>query len=151
MAMGSDAIRWGFDDAGNPGRLDTLPWASAAMEEFGFDLWSHHYHPLKSIQENTTAIREIDAWCRERQITWLMNVEDANWKAGFVDENGMDWYNHADGRHYFLLPEALLSALAECECLGGLLYDEVAHMQNAANVMAEGIDMPWVYDPSAAP
>ena len=141
-------MRWGFDEYGHDQRLDRRPWAKAAMEAFGFDLWVHHYRPLESIQANRAAIQEIDAWCGQRGMTWLLNVEDANWKAGFVDEHGRDWYNRADGRHYYLFPEELLEALGACQHLEGLLYDEAAHMQLCANRMAEGIDQPWVYDPA---
>ena len=141
-------MRWGFDEYGHDQRLDRRPWANAAMEAFGFDLWVHHYRPLESIQANRAAIQEIDAWCGQRGMTWLLNVEDANWKAKFVDERGRDWYNHADGRHYYLFPEELLEALGACQHLEGLLYDEAAHMQGCANKIAEGIDQPWVYDPA---
>ena len=141
-------MRWGFDEYGRQPRLDRRPWAAEAMEAFGFDLWVHHYLPKASIQANRDEIREIDAWCGQRGMTWLLNVEDANWKAGFVDERGRDWYNHGDGRHYFQFPDELLETLGACQHLEGLLYDEAAHMQNCANCMAEGIDQPWVYDPA---
>jgi hypothetical protein len=149
MVAMDDGIRWGFDEYGHDQRLDQRPWAAEAMDAFGFDVWVHHYRPLESIQGNIDAIREIDAWCGERGMTWLLNVEDANWKAGFVDENGRDWYNRDDGRHYFLFPDEVLPALGACEHLQGLLYDEAAHMQGCGNQMAEGIDKPWVYDPEA--
>ena len=142
-------MRWGFDEYGRQPRLDRRPWAPEAMEAFGFDLWVHHYLPKASIQANRDEIREIDAWCGQRGMTWLLNVEDANWKAGFVDERGRDWYNQADGRHYFRFPDELLETLGACQHLEGLLYDEAAHMQGCANRMAEGIDQPWVYDPEA--
>ena len=142
-------MRWGFDEYGRQPRLDRRPWAPGAMEAFGFDLWVHHYVPKASIQANRDEIREIDAWCGQRGLTWLLNVEDANWKAGFVDERGRDWYNHGDGRHHFRFPDELLETLGACQHLEGLLYDEAAHMQGCANRMAEGIDQPWVYDPEA--
>lgn len=141
-------LRWGVDDAGGPARLDTVRWAADAFEELGFDLWVMHYQPEHRVAANAEMMRTVDAWAEAHGITWICNVEHANWIAKHIDDRGRDWHNRPDGRHYFLFPDELLQELGRCRSLGGLMYDEAAHMQNCRNQMAEGISQPWIYDPT---
>jgi len=141
-------LRWGFDDAGSHRRIDKLEWAPDMLEEFGFDTWIHHYAPAATVAGNLRYLDEVDGFCHEQGISWLPNIEHSNWNARYVDDQGRDWTNRPDGRHYWLFPDDVLEHLSQCASVGGIMYDEAAHTQNCANQMAEGIDQPYIYDPA---
>ncbi len=140
-------IKWGVDDAGIRPLLLDHPRAGELLEEFGFDLWVTHYpFPSPTVESNRMAIRRMDAWCADRGIKWIANLESPNFVKAHVDEQGRDWYNRPDGRHFFLFPDELLEEFGQCQALWGFMYDEAAHMQNCRNKIA-GLDQPWIFDP----
>ena len=142
-------LRWGVDDAApRPLAWPYVRWAPQVIETFGFDLLVHHLQPAADLRQGQRFLTDMDGWCQRQGIDWVANLEAANWIAQFVDQEGRDWFNRPDGRHYFQFPDDMLAALGQLERLQGLMYDEAAHMQNCANCMAEGIDQPWVYDPT---
>ncbi len=127
-------LLWGFDDAGSGIRqVPASPVAKKIIEDFGFDLVVRHYHPTPSIHENIEAITALHDFYTELNMKWIINVETANFRASFIDEHGNDWYNHEDGRHFFLFPDEVLQAMSELENKPGIMYDEPEHMQNARN------------------
>ena len=146
MSACAEGVRWGVDDAGSNIHLPKHPKADQLLEEFGFDLWVVHYFPNPSIEVNLSYIRSVDAWCAERGVDWVTNVEGPNFVKEHIDEKGRSWYNRPDGRHYHLFPEEVLEELGRCERLRGIMYDEAAHMQNCRNKIA-GLDQPWIFDP----
>jgi len=142
-------LRWGVDDAAaRPLAWPYIKYTPEVIEAFGLDFLVHHLQPFAEVEQNRQFARDMDVWCDRQRITWLANLEVANRAAQFVDEQSRDWFNRADGRHFFLFPEELLETLGELYRLQGLMYDAPAQMQNCANCTAEGIDQPWVYDPA---
>jgi hypothetical protein len=143
-------LRFGVDDAGLPRELDTCPWAGQAFRELGFDLWVCHAR----MRDHTVAgyldgFRRVDAWCVENGVSWVWNLEGANWIKTFIDDQGRDWFNHPDGRHFELIPDDVLVEMAKSKRLLGIEYDEATHMQCCRNKIAfpEGPRPPWMYDP----
>lgn len=123
------------------------PKLGEILEHFDVDFVVIHAGPAgKNLAFNERVTQSMDAFCVKNDVDWIRNLESANWQGSAVDENGKDWYNHADGRHYFLFPERMLEAHGKCERLLGFLYDEAEHMQNCRNRMAK-IDKPFIYDP----
>ncbi len=148
MATADDAptpMRWGFDDAGSTLPLPRHPKTEELLDEFGFNFWVLHYFPNPNIELNRKYVQTVDAFCKERGIDWVANLEHPNFVKDHVDEQGRDWFNREDGRHYFLFPDELLEEFGECERLWGFMYDEAAHMQNCRNKIA-GLDKPWIFD-----
>ncbi len=91
MIVTATPLRWGFDDAGGPAHLETMPWAGACMREFGFDTWIMHYRPADSVAEDIAQIRRVDAWCSANGLQWLGNLEHANYHTEHIDSLGRDW------------------------------------------------------------
>jgi len=153
VAGGEDAVvpvRWGSENAGGPYDLHERPWADSLISEFGFNVFGFQSHVFgRYIASNLTTIAEIEAFCNENSLEWLLLLEGSNFDASFVDQYGYDWYNRPDGRHYIQLPDAMLSALGGCAHLLGATFVETAHMQNSKNNSA-GIDQHFIYDPSGA-
>ncbi|MDD4363553.1 MAG: hypothetical protein PHD33_05025, partial [Atribacterota bacterium] len=123
-------LLWGFDDAGSG--LRQVPYSSItqkAIEEFGFDIVVHHYHPTPKFDNNISNIQKLHDFYSKLDVDWIINVESANFIESFIDEKGKDWYNHPDGRHFFLFPDEILLAMSELKNKPGIMYDEAAHMQ----------------------
>ena len=126
---------WGVDDAGAT-HHPTSDVAKRIIQEFGFDLVVQHYkRPYLNPSRNTTIanLKQFHKFYNDLNIRWILNLETANWAKSFVDEDGYDWYNRADGRHYFQFPDQVLMALSKMKNKPGLMYDEAAHMQNNRN------------------
>jgi hypothetical protein len=138
-------LRWGFDDDFGPANLELFPWMPELIREFGFDTWNMHYYPAETLAEDVAHIRRVDAWCATQGMQWLADVEYSNGHLQHVDSLGRDWYNRADGRHYFLFPDDLLAELGRCQHLSGLLYDEAEHMQNFRH---GEMNLPHFYNPA---
>jgi len=142
-------LRWGMQ----AGHLHTVPWGEEILKRFGVDRWVVFPHPASqstfSIARNMDIIRTVDAWCEQQGVTWIANLEAANYWAGFVDETGRDWFNRPDGRHFFLTPDEFLPVWGSCRRFDGLLYDEAELMQTWRNQTVKGMNKPWIYDPPA--
>lgn len=138
-------LLWGYDDAGSLFReVPTKNITKKVIEDFGFDLVVHHYYPKTSFSHNKIALQSLHDFYSKLKISWIVNLEAANWMDSFVDDNGLDWFNRPDGRHYFLFPDEILKFIGELENKPGLMYDEAAHMQNARNsVTIEGFEAPF--------
>ncbi len=133
-------FRWGMQ----AGPLHRLPWGERAVREFGFDRWYPHA-PMPGCDqgqgltsEAVAQVHAIDEWCARQGITWIANLEGANWHPRYVDETGQDWFNRADGRHYYDPSGAMLAGWGACRRLDGLLYDEAELMQLWRNGSATG-------------
>lgn len=145
-AKQSSLKSWGVDDAGTKGHLLTHPKGKQIMEEFGFNFLVTHHVPRPSVRENLNHIRAMDRWCQEAGIEWVANLESANFLKQHIDDQGRDWFNRPDGRHFWQFPEDILTQYAKCQKLWGFMYDEAEHMQNSRNKIA-GLDAPWIFDP----
>jgi len=119
---------WGFDDAGVQPPLQV---EEKILKDFGFDLVVHHYLPEKS--GNEIVLKELSNFYKEHHTQWILNLETANSHQSFIDDKGRDWYNRADGCHYFMFPEEVLEALSTLPHKPGIMYDEAEHMQNSRN------------------
>ncbi|MHB8860787.1 MAG: hypothetical protein ACYC6N_00175 [Pirellulaceae bacterium] len=143
-------LRFGVDDAGLPRDLDTYDWAARAFREMGFDLWVCHARlGNRTVAGYVDGFRRVDAWCAKNGVCWVWNLEGANWIKTYVDDQGRDWFNRPDGRHYELIPDDVLAEMAKSTQLLGVEYDEPTHMQCCRNRIAfpEGPRPPWMYDP----
>jgi len=142
-------LRWGVDDAGGPPNAETLPWLGDAFEDLGINLWVVHARDAHRVAEKLELIRRVDAWCDVRGIDWICNIEGPNWIAEHVDDQGRDWYNREDGRHFGLYPDDILAEYGRAKRLLGIMYDEAAHMQNCRNMILNNMVpfKPWIYDP----
>ncbi|MHC4443508.1 MAG: hypothetical protein ACYTA5_12990 [Planctomycetota bacterium] len=142
-------VRFGFDDAGGPPDLDTLPQAGEVVKELGCNLWVHHLHFKPQIAENIKTVRRVDDWCGKHGLKWMCSLEGANWRQNFIDEKGRDWYNREDSRHFELLAPEVLEAMGKCKNFLGVMYDEAAHMQNCRNRVAGKKEFwkPYMYNP----
>jgi hypothetical protein len=130
---------WGFDDAGMELNEHLT---KKAINDFGFDLVVHHCQP--STSGNEFALKSMSNFYAENKVQWILNLEIANWTQSFVDANGTDWYNQPDGRHFFMFPENVLTALSGLAHKPGIMYDEAEHMQNARNsTTIEGFEKPF--------
>lgn len=144
-------LRFGVDDAGNPSPLHEHPQAAKLFEELGFNLWVMHFMPCGA--DTSNYIRRIDGWCAENNIDWIANLEAANWISSYKDDQGREWYQQPDDRHFFRFPENVLEELAAAKNLLGLMFDEAEHMQNTCNpefaerVRIPGLGHPFMYDP----
>lgn len=134
-------LRWGMLTVG---QLHQLPWGERAVREFGFDCW-YALTPLPGCSEGRCVTAEVvaqvhalDGWCARQGITWVANLEAANWWPRYVDETGHDWFNRADGRHFYDASDAMLAGWGACRRLDGLLYDEAELMQLWRNGSATG-------------
>lgn len=136
-------LLWGVDDAG--ATHDATSAVSKKMiEAFGFDLFVHHYRPVSSYAGNISNLEKLHDFYTGLKAHWILNLESANFGRSFVDEKGVDWYNHPDGRHYFQFPAEILQAISDLENKPGLMYDEAEHMQNCRNsVTISGFDAPF--------
>ena len=176
-------LRFGVDDAGGPFSVRDFPWAAEMFSELGFDLWVSHflppagrwgtqeqllrYHEEQGIDLNIPGfedtprmamaahyIRDMEAFCQEHGLHWIINLESANWIESFLDDKGRDWFRRDDGRQYFKFPPELIAELADTENLLGLMYDEAEHMQSTSDPeRAErhgiaGLGRPFMYDPA---
>jgi hypothetical protein len=121
-------LAWGFDNAGYTPNTDL---EAEILKDFGFDLVVYHYNPKKS--GNEFALKRLSDFYKEHNTQWILNLESANWRDAFSDDKGRDWYNHADGRHYFMFPDEVLESLSALSHKPGIMYDEPAHMQNSRN------------------
>ena len=121
-------LAWGFDNAGY---TPNAKLEAEVLKEFGFDLVVYHYHPKKS--GNEFALKRLSDFYKEHNTNWILNLESANWRDAFSDDKGRDWYNHADGRHYFMFPDEVLESLSTLSHKPGIMYDEAGHMQNSRN------------------
>jgi len=137
----SHPLRWGMLTVGN---LHKLPWGEQTVREFGFDRW-YALTPLPGCAkgqgvtaEVVAQVHAIDDWCGRHGITWIANLEAANWWPRYVDEKCLDWFNRSDGRHYYDASEAMLQGWGACRHLDGLLYDEAELMQLWRNGSATG-------------
>ncbi len=141
-------LRWGMQ----AGLLHTVPWGEEILQRFGIEMLVMFPHPASrstgTIAEHMEAIRAADAWCDRQHISWVANLEAANYWPEFIDEQGRDWFNRADGRHYFLTPDEFLPVWGSCRRLAGLLYDEAELMQVWRNQTIAGKSQPWIYDPA---
>ncbi|HUW62587.1 MAG TPA: Amuc_1099 family pilus-like system protein [Candidatus Bathyarchaeia archaeon] len=139
-------VHWGAENSGGPSDLWQRAWADSLIDEFGFNVLGFQANTFTQyIASNISKIEGIDAFCDRNSLEWLLILEGANFNASFVDQNGYDWYNRPDGRHYFLLPDSMLTALGNCEHALGATFAESGHMQNCNNDPA-GIDKPFIYD-----
>ena len=156
FAIASDSekvwpLRFGVDDAGGPHPLHKYPQAEKLFKELGFNLWVMHFMP-KGVN-HSQYIQGVDNWCGENDVEWVANLESANWIASYRDELGRDWYQQADGRHFFRFPDDVLGELAGTKHLLGVMFDEAAHMQNTCNptfaerVGIAGLGHPFMYNP----
>lgn len=144
-------VHWGSENAGGPLDLWERPWAGSMMAEFGFNVFGFQERTFSQyISTNISKIQGIDAFCSESDIQWLLFLEGSNFEPTFLDQNGYDWYNRADGRHFVLFPDTMLSALGNCQNFLAASFVESAHMQNSNNYSA-GIDQPFIYDASPDP
>ncbi len=143
-------LLWGVDDAGGPPRSETFPWWSDAFRELGIKLWVLHAREYTRVAEKIEGIHRVDAWCEAHDIDWICNIEGPNWGAEHVDDQGRDWYNRKDGRHFGLYPDDILAAYGKAKRLRGIMYDEAAHMQNCRNMILNKMVpfKPWIYDPA---
>lgn len=143
-------LRFGVDDAGLPRDLDSFAWAANAFQEMGFNLWVCHARlGNRTVAGYVDSFRRVDAWCEEHGVSWVWNLEGANWIKTYVDDQGRDWFNRSDGRHFELIPDDVLVEMAKSKRLLGVEYDEPTHMQCCRNKIAfgEGPRPPWMYDP----
>jgi len=141
-------VHWGPTNSGGPHDLWQRAWGDSLIEEFGFTLCCFQSQCFtQSITSNISKIQAIDSFCGKNGIQWLLVLETANYAASFVDSNGYDWYNRPDGRHFLLLPDAMLTALGNCQHALGASFIEAEHMQNCNNYYA-GVDKPFIYDPA---
>lgn len=127
----------GYDNNGKKYNL-THPILKQIIEEFGFNLIVQEYarRPAATYKENILALRKMHDFFSGLDTKWIINTEAANHRISYIDANGYDWYNRSDGRHYYLFPDSILEALSEMENKPGILYDELAHMQNSRNITA---------------
>jgi len=121
-------LAWGFDNAGY---TPSTGVEAEILKDFGFDLVVYHVNPQES--GNEFALKELSDFYKEHHAQWILNLESANWNAAFSDDEGRDWYNHADGRHYFMFPDDVLESLSTLSHKPGIMYDEAEHMQNSRN------------------
>jgi hypothetical protein len=121
-------LLWGFDNAGY---VPSPQLEEEILRDFGFDLVVYHYTPQKS--GNEFALKRLSNFYAEHKVQWILNLESANWVDMFFDDMGRDWYNHPDGRHYFMFPDEVLEYLSSLSHKPGIMYDEAAHMQNSRN------------------
>lgn len=137
-------LLWGVDDAGATHDA-TSTVSKKIIEAFGFDLFVHHYKPVSSYTGNISNLKKLHDFYAGLNVDWILNLESANFGRSFVDEKGVDWYNHPDGRHYFQFPAEVLQAISDLENKPGLMYDEAEHMQNCRNsVTISGFDAPFI-------
>lgn len=139
-------MRWGVDTYGSVTE-QKIGRPAEFIRDFGFDLWVRHFDPPAAADPARS--HEIDGWCAEHGLHWVLNMEGANWEKEYVDGRGRDWYNRADGRHFELFPDEILQDLGRCKRLLGLMYDEAEHMQNCRNAIAK-VFKPFMFDPSAS-
>ena len=59
---------------------------------------------------NESALKRLSDFYKSHNIQWILNLESSNWEDTFIDDDGYDWYNHFDGRHYFMFPEKVLES-----------------------------------------
>jgi hypothetical protein len=121
---------WGVDYAGytpNSSVEDSI------LDDFGFDLVVRHYYPRPSREWAALELRGISHFYEANKVKWILNFEDANYTDSYIDDQGYDWYNRADGRHYFMFPDDILDSLSTLSHKPGVMYDEAAHMQNSRN------------------
>lgn len=119
-------LLWGFDNAGS--ELDNTI-TGELIDYFGFDLAIYHFHPQKS--GNSAAIQNLGTFYSNKNVRLLLNLESANNDgSSFIDDNGFDWFNRPDGRHYFMFPEEVMNTLSNLPSGTGVMYDEAEHMQN---------------------
>lgn len=141
-------LRWGMQSK----LLHTVPWGEEMLRHFGIEMLVMFPHPANqttgTIAQHMQAIREVDAWCEQQNVSWVANLEAANYWPDFIDELGRDWFNRPDGRHFFLTPEEFLPVWGSCRRLAGLLYDEAELMQIWRNQTVNGMQKPWIYDPT---
>jgi hypothetical protein len=127
-AITGTPLAWGFDNAGYTPNTEL---EAEILKDFGFDLVVYHYNPQKS--GNEFALKKLSNFYKEHNTQWILNLESANWRDAFSDDKGRDWYNHADGGHYFMFPDDVLESLSTLSHKPGIMYDEAAHMQNSRN------------------
>lgn len=143
-------LRFGVDDAGLAHELDRCSWAAKAFQQMGFNLWVCHARlQPPTVEGYIDGFRRVDAWCAENSVSWVWNLEGANWIRTYRDDRGRDWFNRPDGRHFELIPTDVLTEMARSRQLLGVQYDEPTHMQCCRNQIAftDGPRPPWMYDP----
>ncbi len=119
-------LLWGIDNAGSDLNYDAM---DKAIDYFGFNLVVHHYTPLKS--QNSDNLRALSNFYKKKNVRLILNLESANNDgSSFIDDNGFDWFNRPDGRHFFMFPDDVLETLATFPKGTGVMYDEAEHMQN---------------------
>ncbi len=107
-------LLWGVDDAGATHDATGVV-SKKIIEDFGFDLFVHHYSPVPSYAGNISNFKKLHDFYTGLGVDWIINLETANFRQSFVDEKGVDWYNHPDGRHYFQFPAEVLQAISDLE------------------------------------
>lgn len=119
-------LLWGYDDAGSELSHKVT---EELIDYFGFDLAVCHYYPQKS--GNSAAIQQLGNFYGNKNVRLILNLESANNDgSSFIDDNGFDWFNRPDGRHYFMFPDEVLNTLSTLPKGTGVMYDEAEHMQN---------------------
>ncbi len=128
-------FRFGFDA---PARFHQYGPGEEIIGELGFNFWNAYYHALFADEEltgQTRVARHIDTigaigdWCTHVGLDWTADLEQANGVLHCHDEQGVDWFNRPDGRHYHLFPDPILDAFARSGRFLGLRYDEIEWMQ----------------------
>jgi len=123
-------LLWGYDNAGF---IPDTAMEADIIRDFGFELAVYHYWPRRWGNQNEIFLEALSKFYEKHDVQWIINTERANWTGEFVDDKGYDWYNRADGRHYFMFPDHVLDFLSALSHKPGILYDEAGHMQNSRN------------------
>lgn len=147
-------LKWGYDDAGSStDRPDATSAVSKKLiTEFGFDLVVHHYLPAPKYDVTNRYFQRLHDFYTDLGVNWILNLEVANNSTiTFVDEKGVNWFNHPDGRRYFQIPEELLESLSFLENKPGIMYDEPEHVQNIRHIIhADRVDIPYMMSDAQA-
>ncbi|WP_430813810.1 T9SS type A sorting domain-containing protein [Carboxylicivirga sp. RSCT41] len=123
----STSLLWGYDNAGF---IPNPTMEAEIIDDFGFNLVVYHYWPAMYKNENENKLGNLSIFYEERNVKWIINTERSNWGDAFVDQDGYDWYNRDDGRHYWMFPDYLLTFFSGLSHKPGVMYDEAGHMQN---------------------
>ena len=114
-----------FTDGQAPYQFDVW-WEG--MEMLGIDFVSYHVWPDKNKKNQIKSAEELCRAMGKKDMKFLLNLEFANWRGEWIDEEGFNWVKRPDGNHGFHFKKEILDIYCSSPAFWGVIYDEAGHM-----------------------
>ncbi|MEN6386890.1 MAG: hypothetical protein ABFD79_17050 [Phycisphaerales bacterium] len=116
------------------------PAFEKALKELNVDFLMDHYYELQSArrdannkQNSVKKLTDLSAFLQKNNISYIWNLEKANWTETFEYEKGKNFFEPEPGLHYFKAPPEIMEMFKKDSYLQNVCYDEIDHMQLTNN------------------